>query len=166
MAGSVSAYDDATLGCDCPACSGTTDQACRACKHVAEWFHVGWDTVKQIDQRALCRRLGPIDLSDVRVIAIDEFAIQRGLGRHALGMKHESGRRHTHMPLPAVPRFGDSRSGLSRCARRKTWPQSPQSPQSPPSTDSAPMGARQACDELTRTRRPSTSQHEARFIIS
>jgi transposase len=47
-------------------------------KHVAEWFRVGWATVKQIDQRALSARLGPIDLSDVRVIAIDEFAIQRG----------------------------------------------------------------------------------------
>jgi transposase len=34
--------------------------------------------VKQIDQRSLERRLGPVDLSDVRVIAIDEFAIQRG----------------------------------------------------------------------------------------
>lgn len=47
-------------------------------KHVATWFGVGWETVKQIDQRALERRLGPVDLSDVRVIAIDEFAIQRG----------------------------------------------------------------------------------------
>ncbi len=47
-------------------------------KHVAAWFSVGWETVKQIDQRALERRLGPVDLSDVRVIAIDEFAIQRG----------------------------------------------------------------------------------------
>lgn len=47
-------------------------------KHVAEWFGVNWETVKQIDKRALYRRLGPVDLSDVRVIAIDEFAIQRG----------------------------------------------------------------------------------------
>ncbi|MDQ2890584.1 MAG: ISL3 family transposase, partial [Gemmatimonadota bacterium] len=47
-------------------------------KHVATWFGVGWETVKQIDQRSLERRLGPVDLSDVRVIAIDEFAIQRG----------------------------------------------------------------------------------------
>jgi transposase len=47
-------------------------------KHVAAWFRVGWDTVKQIDQRALERGLGPVDFRDVRVIAIDEFAIQRG----------------------------------------------------------------------------------------
>jgi len=47
-------------------------------KHVAEWFGIGWETVKQIDQRALERRLGPVDLRAVRVIAIDEVAIQRG----------------------------------------------------------------------------------------
>ena len=47
-------------------------------KHVAHWFRVGWETVKQIDQRALVARLGPVDLSAVRTIAIDEFAIQRG----------------------------------------------------------------------------------------
>jgi len=48
---------------------------------VAGWFHVGWDTVKQIDYRALRQRVGPVDatsLAEVRVIAIDEFAIQRG----------------------------------------------------------------------------------------
>lgn len=47
-------------------------------KHVAEWFGVSWDTVKQIEKRSLERRLGPVDLSDVRILAIDEFAIQRG----------------------------------------------------------------------------------------
>lgn len=47
-------------------------------KHVAQWYGVGWDTVKQIDQRALTARLGPIDLAGVRIIAIDEFALRRG----------------------------------------------------------------------------------------
>src|SRR5438552_9194818 len=50
-------------------------------KHVAAWFGVSWDTVKQIDQRALAARLGPldrIDLAGVRQIAIDEFALHRG----------------------------------------------------------------------------------------
>jgi len=47
-------------------------------KHVAAWFGVSWDTVKQIDQRALVARLGPVDLSQVRQIAIDEFALHRG----------------------------------------------------------------------------------------
>jgi transposase len=47
-------------------------------KHVAAWFGVGWETVKQIDQRSLDQRLGPVDLRTVRVIAVDEFAMQRG----------------------------------------------------------------------------------------
>ena len=47
-------------------------------KHVARWFGVGWDTVKQIDHRALERRLGPVDLAGLRVVAIDEFALHRG----------------------------------------------------------------------------------------
>jgi transposase len=47
-------------------------------KHVAAWFRVGWDTVKQIDQRALAARLGPVDLTNVRVLAVDEFALHRG----------------------------------------------------------------------------------------
>jgi transposase len=47
-------------------------------KHVAAWFGVSWDTVKQIDSRALAQRLGPVDLTGVRQIAIDEFALQRG----------------------------------------------------------------------------------------
>ncbi len=47
-------------------------------RQVAEWFGLSWDTVKRIDHTALAARLGPIDLTGVRVIAIDEFAIQRG----------------------------------------------------------------------------------------
>lgn len=49
--------------------------------HVAAWFHVHWDTVKQIDRRALYARLGPItteSLAGVRRLVIDEFAIQKG----------------------------------------------------------------------------------------
>lgn len=50
-------------------------------RHVAAWFHVHWDTVKQIDRRALYTRLGPItteSLAGVRFLVIDEFAIQKG----------------------------------------------------------------------------------------
>lgn len=47
-------------------------------KQVAEHFRVSWDTVKAIDRAALAARLGPIDLTGVRQIAIDEFAIQKG----------------------------------------------------------------------------------------
>lgn len=49
--------------------------------HVAAWFHVHWDTVKQIDRRSLYARVGPItseSLTDVRLLVIDEFAIQKG----------------------------------------------------------------------------------------
>jgi transposase len=47
-------------------------------KQVAAWFGLSWDTVQAIDQAAMERRLGPIDLTGVRRIAIDEFAIQKG----------------------------------------------------------------------------------------
>lgn len=49
-------------------------------KQVAAWFGVGWDTVKQIDQRALAGRLGAAEdhLDGIQRIAIDEFAIRRG----------------------------------------------------------------------------------------
>jgi len=46
----------------------------------AAWFRVSWDTVKQIDQRALATQLGPVDAQwdGLRVLAIDEFALHRG----------------------------------------------------------------------------------------
>jgi transposase len=49
-----------------------------AVKHVAQYFHLGWDRVKGIDKRWLRKTLGPVDLSGVGVIAMDEFAIQKG----------------------------------------------------------------------------------------
>ncbi|GAA3927017.1 helix-turn-helix domain-containing protein [Luteimonas lutimaris] len=45
---------------------------------VARWFGLDWKTVKTIDFRHLERTLGPIDLAGVTVIAMDEFAIQKG----------------------------------------------------------------------------------------
>jgi transposase len=50
-------------------------------KHVARWYGVDWGTVKQIDHRQLAARLGPVTaaaLADVRVVVLDEFALQRG----------------------------------------------------------------------------------------
>lgn len=47
-------------------------------KQVAEHCGLSWDTVKTIDRAALEARLGPVDLTGVRQIAIDEFAIQKG----------------------------------------------------------------------------------------
>jgi transposase len=55
----------------------------RLCKvmsilHVARFYGLAWTTVKLIDWRWLERELGPVDLAEVSVIAMDEFAIQKG----------------------------------------------------------------------------------------
>jgi len=47
-------------------------------KQVAEWFGLSWDTVQAIDHAAMDARLGPVALTGVRRIVIDEFAIQKG----------------------------------------------------------------------------------------
>ena len=46
--------------------------------HVARYFGLDWKTVKEIDRSSLERELGPVDLEGVAVIAMDEFAIQKG----------------------------------------------------------------------------------------
>lgn len=60
-----------------------TDSVARLCematiKDVASYFHLAWSTVKDIHKRFLHQRLGPVDLSDVKLLAMDEFAIQKG----------------------------------------------------------------------------------------
>lgn len=47
-------------------------------RHVAQFYRLSWTTVKLIDWRHLERDLGPIDLSGVTIIGMDEFAIQKG----------------------------------------------------------------------------------------
>jgi transposase len=47
-------------------------------KQVAAFFGLHWETVKTLDKAALSQRLEPIDLSGVEVLAMDEFALQRG----------------------------------------------------------------------------------------
>lgn len=47
-------------------------------RHVAQFFGLDWKTVKDIDCAALERELGPIDLSGVEILGMDEFAIQKG----------------------------------------------------------------------------------------
>lgn len=49
-----------------------------AIRHAATFYDLGWDAVKQIHKAYLAEKLGPVDLSGVDVIAMDEFAIQRG----------------------------------------------------------------------------------------
>lgn len=55
----------------------------RLCKvasilHVARHFELDWKTVKDLDRRYLERHLGPVNLDGIEVIAMDEFAIQKG----------------------------------------------------------------------------------------
>jgi len=47
-------------------------------KHVADFFGLSWDQVKDIDKRSLEQRFGTVDLSGVEVIGMDEFALQKG----------------------------------------------------------------------------------------
>jgi len=47
-------------------------------RHVAEFYRLSWTAVKRIDLRTLERELGPVDLRGVTIIAMDEFAIQKG----------------------------------------------------------------------------------------
>lgn len=47
-------------------------------KHVADRFRLSWDQVKEIDKRALKKGLETVDLTNVKVIGIDEFALRKG----------------------------------------------------------------------------------------
>jgi len=47
-------------------------------RHVAAFYGLAWSTVKLIDHRFLERQLGPPCVQGVEVIAMDEFAIQKG----------------------------------------------------------------------------------------
>jgi len=60
--------------------AGSVAQLCNvmAIRHVARYFDLDWKTVKAIDRNRLERELGPVDLDGLEVIALDEFAIQKG----------------------------------------------------------------------------------------
>lgn len=47
-------------------------------KQVAKFYGLGWETVKEIHKCWLQRTLPPVDLSGLRVIGMDEFAIHKG----------------------------------------------------------------------------------------
>ncbi len=47
-------------------------------KQVAEFYDLHWVTVKRLHKEHLQRTLGPADLTGIEVIAMDEFAIQKG----------------------------------------------------------------------------------------
>ena len=52
--------------------------AATSVRHAAEWHRIDWKTAKSIDFRHLEATLGPPDLDGVRLLAMDEFAIQKG----------------------------------------------------------------------------------------
>lgn len=59
------------------------DSVVRLCKvlpilHVAAFYGLGWHTVKTIDKAALVDQLEPVDLSDVKWVLLDEFALHKG----------------------------------------------------------------------------------------
>lgn len=63
--------------------SRLAESVARLCKvasilHVARYLGLDWKTVKEIDRSSLERELGPVDLDGLTVIAMDEFAIQKG----------------------------------------------------------------------------------------
>lgn len=47
-------------------------------KHVADFFGMSWHAVKQIDKAFLAEELGEMEFQDVELLAMDEFAIQKG----------------------------------------------------------------------------------------
>jgi len=47
-------------------------------KQVADFYDLHWVTVKRLHKERLQRTLEPVDLSGIEVIAMDEFAIQKG----------------------------------------------------------------------------------------
>lgn len=49
-----------------------------AISHIARFFGVHWHTVKRLDKRRLQQQFAEPDLSGVRVIGVDEFALHKG----------------------------------------------------------------------------------------
>ncbi|ABB30566.1 transposase of ISGme5, ISL3 family [Geobacter metallireducens GS-15] len=47
-------------------------------KHVAQYLGLSWDQVKEIDKRSLTERVGTVDLSNIEVLGMDEFALHKG----------------------------------------------------------------------------------------
>ena len=47
-------------------------------KHVAKFYGLSWDAVKRIDKAWLEATLGEPDLTELKLLAMDEFAIKRG----------------------------------------------------------------------------------------
>lgn len=71
------------LGRHCRVTTRLSSAVVRLCrvlpvKQVAEYFGLAWSTVKSIDKKHLQASLPPIDGEELEVLAMDEFAIQKG----------------------------------------------------------------------------------------
>lgn len=77
-------------------------------RHVAQFYGLAWTTVKRIDKRHLERELGPVDLEDVRVIALDEFAIHKGHRYAIMAANLLSSPRTIEMSVRKLPHQVDS----------------------------------------------------------
>ena len=91
-------------------------------RHVARFYRLAWTTVKRIDFRHLQQELGAVELSDVTVIGMDEFAIQKG-HRYATVVVEPARKRVLWVAVAAGERtcgpssmFWDRRAALS-CRR-------------------------------------------------
>ena len=47
-------------------------------KQVAEFYHLGWDTVRDLDKRYLQRAFGPVDVQGATHLVLDEFVLLAG----------------------------------------------------------------------------------------
>ncbi|GMG91642.1 hypothetical protein Cmtc_28620 [Cupriavidus sp. TKC] len=81
-------------------------------RHVAQFYRLSWTAVKRIDLRHLERELGAIDLNGVTVIAMDEFAIQKG-HRYATVVVEPSSKRVLWVGRGALAR-GHRTTGCAR----------------------------------------------------
>ena len=61
-------------------------------RDVARHLNVGWDLIKEIQQRHLLRRYAKPKLKHLRCIAIDEIAVAKGHRYLTVVMDLESGR--------------------------------------------------------------------------
>lgn len=57
--------------------SGARLRALLPVRHVAAFYGLHWETVKQIDKKHLQGTLGPVDFSGVETIVLDESVTQK-----------------------------------------------------------------------------------------
>ncbi|MED5619042.1 helix-turn-helix domain-containing protein [Ideonella sp. BN130291] len=72
-------------------------------RHVAQFFGLDWKTVKAVDFASLQRELRPVDLDELKVIGMEELAIQKG-HRYATVIVEPTQTRAVGRPWPGASR--------------------------------------------------------------